>query len=69
MVANMKLSDYQAQSRKCNKKLDESQFLNEKQAQQLSYYKKQLQKEKGKMAEVFQMALQRGESDLISFLE
>ena len=68
LVANMKLSDLQATNRKYGQQLEEAQGLNQKQAQQLAYYKNLLQKEKVKMAEVFQMALEKGDYNLISFL-
>jgi len=68
IVANMKLNDLETVNRKYGNQLDEAHEANHKQAQQLAYYKNMLQKEKVKMAEVFQMALERGDTDLISFL-
>lgn len=53
----MKLNGLETVNRKYGQQLDEAHEANQKQVQQIAYYKNMLQKEKVKMAEVFQMAL------------
>lgn len=68
-VANMKISELESANRTYLDRIERSQLASDKMGQQIVYYKSLLEKEKLKVAELLQKALETGDTNLIAFVE